>query len=100
MTKSAPVMFAERSLARNRTRSATSSGWVKRPVGASAAACSAMSAAVPPAARATVAATPSSASHRAVVTGPGLTVLTRTRCGPTCLDSALRELDRAAFAAP
>src|SRR2546423_2291741 len=99
MTTSDPVMLSARSLAKDRTRSATSSGWVNRPVTASPAARSATARAVPPVARATVAATPSSASHRPGVTGPGLTVFTRTPCGPTCLDSDLQKLDSAALAA-
>src|SRR5579863_4812066 len=99
MAKSAPVMFPARGLARNSTRSATSSGWVNRPVGVPATAASATAAGVLPAAPARVSATPPPPSHRSVATGPGLTVLTRIPCGPTSFDRALQKLDSAALAA-
>src|SRR5262249_9091725 len=70
ITKSAPVVLPARSLARTRTRSATSSGWVNRPVGLWAAAWAATSPGWPPVAVAMAAATPSCPSHRSVWTGP------------------------------
>ncbi len=72
---SAPVTLAVRSLARHRTRSATSAGRVNRPVAELCAACLTSSGLVP-VARATVSGTPPAPSHRSVATGPGLTVLT------------------------
>src|SRR5215469_865824 len=98
MTKSAPVMFAARSLARNSTRSATSSGLVKRPVTIWLAAWLATSCAAAPVAALTVWATPPCPSHRSVATGPGLTVLMRIPRGPTSLESALQKLARPALA--
>ena len=77
MTKSAPVMFEARSLARKSTKSATSSGRVKRPVTIWLAALLATSCGAAPVAALTVWATPPCPSHRSVATGPGLTVLTR-----------------------
>ena len=97
IVKSAPVMFMARSLARKRTRSATSSGRVNRPVTLSAAAWAATAAGSTPLARAIVAATPSAPSHSSVATGPGLIVLTRIPRGPTSLDSALQKLVKAAL---
>jgi len=88
MTKSALVMLLARLLARKSTTSATSLGWVKRPVTIWLAACRATSCALAPVAWLTVCATPSVPSQRSVATGPGLTVLTRMPCGPTSLDRA------------
>src|SRR5262245_13179230 len=99
MTKSAPVMLPARSLARRRTRSATSSGWVNRPVTDSRAAFWATASGAAAAARATVAATPSIPSHSPVLTGPGLTVVTRIPRDATSFDSDLEKLARAALAA-
>src|SRR4051812_16446163 len=98
ITKSAPVTLPARSLANRRTRSATSCGWVNRPVTAPSATCLATASASPPLARANAAATPSLPSHICVVTGPGLTVLTRMPRGPTSFDNALEKLVRAALA--
>ena len=80
-----------RSPASSTTRSATSCGVVKRPVGACPACCSAMFCGSPPCAAATVAATPWSPSQSSVETGPGLTVLTRMPRGPTSFDSDLEK---------
>ena len=79
MTKSLPVMFADRSLARNSTRSATSCGGVKRPVDALGGGLRRRRRR----GRRRWPRRPSrrrrrSPSHRSVLTGPGLTVLTRT----------------------
>src|SRR5262245_33524384 len=102
ITKSAPVIFAERSLARKSTRSATSSGRVNRPVTKPPCDATTWLRAVSvstPDAFATVAATPSGPSHSAVSTGPGLTVFIRIPLGPTSLDSAFEKFANAAFAA-
>ena len=82
------------------TSVATSSGVVNRPVAMPAAACSRTSAASTPAARPTVAATPSSPSQRSVSTGPGETLLMRMPLGPSSWESALATLSSAALAAP
>lgn len=94
-----PVTLPARSLASSTTRSATSCGWVKRRVDVSATACLATWSGWLSVARATVAATPRSSSYRSVSTGPGLTVLTRTPCGPNSLDSDLQKLVSAPLAA-
>src|SRR3546814_302567 len=99
ITKSAPVTFPARSLARNNTRSATSSGKVNRPVSAPAAALSTMSSAADPLAFASVEATPCLPSHNSVCTGPGLTVLTRIPCPPSSFDNDFEKLVNAALAA-
>jgi hypothetical protein len=67
MTKSAPVTFPVRSLAR-RIRSATSCGSMKRPVAVACTALRATPLASPPCALATVSATPLAPSHSPVVT--------------------------------
>ncbi len=48
MTKSVPVTLPARPLASSSTRSATSCGWVNRPVDASAVACLAIASGLPP----------------------------------------------------
>ena len=53
-----------------------------------------------PAFRPTVAATPSSPSHRSVLTGPGEMAFTRIPRGPNSCDSDFVRLRRAALAAP
>ena len=86
MTKSAPVILPERSLARNSTRSATSLGRVNRPVAkppCDATTCRFAVSKSTPEFFATVAATPSGPSQSAVSTGPGLTVFTRMPLGPS-----------------
>src|SRR4051812_19874629 len=99
MAKLAPVTLLVRMLASSRTRSAISSGRVKRPVMLPDAAWAAMSAALGPPDRASVWATPGPPSHSAVSTGPGLIVLTRTPIAPTSLDKDLQKLVSAALAA-
>ena len=99
MRKSAPVTLPVTSLTSSSTRSATSSGRLKRPVTMAPAALLATSSGLVPVACPTLAATPSAPSHRSAATGPGLTVLTRTPLAPTSFDSALEKLARAAFAA-
>ena len=99
MTKSEPVTLPARSLASSTIRSATSSGRMNRPVTVSDAACLATSPASTSPARPTVAVTSSSPSQSGVATGPGLTVLTRTPCGPTSLESDLEKFSRAALTA-
>ena len=69
------------------------------PVAAWLAASCATASGSAPVARPTDAATPSSPSQRAVETGPGLTVLTRTPSGPTSFDRAFEKLVSAALAA-
>ena len=89
MRMSAPVVLADRSLARKTVRSATSCGVVNRPVAAPALTDCTISSELAPLAAANWAATPPSASHRSVATGPGLMVLTRIPLGPNSFDSAL-----------
>jgi hypothetical protein len=79
---------------------ATSSGVLKRPEAMPVVTCSRMSAASTPATRPTVAATPSSPSHRSVETGPGETLLMRMPFGPSSCDSAFATFSSAALAAP
>src|SRR6516162_7485731 len=88
-------MFEAWSLARKSTRSATSSGRVKRPVTIWLAARSATSCGGAPVAAPTVWATPPWPSHRSVATGPGLTVLTRMPRGPDFLGQRLAEAGQA-----
>src|SRR5882757_39930 len=97
--RSEPVMLAARALAKNTTRSATSSGVVNRPVDAVLAIAAITWSAVWPLAPAMVGAIPPSSSHIPVVTGPGLTVLTRMFFGPNSFDNALAMLVTAAFVA-
>ena len=97
--RSDPVMLADRSLARNTIRSATSFGVVNRPVAAAAAVVALTSSGVLPLASAIESATPPSSSHIPVDTGPGLTELTRMFFGPNSFDNALAMFVTAALVA-
>src|SRR5271154_5024491 len=96
---SAPVVLADRSLARKMTRSATSSGVVNRPVAAPLTADATTSSTVWPLSLAFECASPPLPSHKGVDTGPGLTELTRMFLGPNSFDKALAMLVTAALVA-
>lgn len=93
---SEPATLLVRSLASTRTASATSAGFENRPVTAIPAACAVTSSGASPVACETVAAMPSTANRRPILTRQELTVLTRIPRPPTALDTTLKKCTRAA----